>query len=228
MMFLLEHNKSYNNNRHRQNSLITLLVNISTISVLSILPSNILVLDWLLLWFCFTFLYILKLHRIHISHFLSLLLSSFSLQFLLLSAPAPNPKEIQCHSSQRAHPLVLCLNRHACNLNNTCLGFICWFHYLVPFTVWRIKRMQLKTIWAIILLRCSAVLRLLHWGILKCHLLWFEERLMDLEGLFFSLLRILSHLIFVFHIFVSGLQHNLVVSGSSILAGGLFSWAKSR
>lgn len=43
----------------------------------------------------------------------------------------------------------------------------------------------------------------------------------------FSLLRILSHLSFVAHIFASAMQHNLVVSSSSVIKGGLFSLAKS-
>jgi len=49
MILLLDHPKSPNNIRHRQNHLISVLINTSTISALSIIPSYLLILDWLLL-----------------------------------------------------------------------------------------------------------------------------------------------------------------------------------
>lgn len=72
---------------------------------------------------------------------------------------------------------------------------------------WRGKWMKMKTIWAIILLRYSVMLYLLHWETLKCHLLEFEERLRD----------------FYFHFSES--FPNLIVS--SEITSGLFSLAKS-
>lgn len=68
------------------------------------------------------------------------------------------------------------------------------------------------------------MLHLLHWEILRCNLLWFEERL--LIFFFHSVLKIISHLSSVAHTFISVMHHNLVISSFSVITGGLYSLAK--
>lgn len=71
------------------------------------------------------------------------------------------------------------------------------------------------------------MLHLLHWEILRCNLLWFEESLLIFIFIFFhSVLKIISHQSSVAHIFISVMHHNLVISSFSVITGGLYSLAK--